>query len=96
MIYTKKQIYNEEQGIKEILIPPNCGIFKLEITSGTLTVSGKIQKENNFSLLSAIKASDYSKVSSISDPGIYTIDVNGLYSIQLNLTGIGNVVYVLI
>ena len=78
-------------GIEEILIPTTASLMKIELADGSLTTKGQFQKDGTWQVLGAIKASDFSKVLTISATGIYSIEVSGLYSVQFTYTGSGGI-----
>ena len=92
MINRKFYLYDDENGDKEIKIPVDTAILKLEIPQGVnLTMQGTVDEETgNFYGLMGIKSNDLKSYLSMTE-GIFSIDVNGLDVIRCNLDSNGKV-----
>lgn len=89
MVRIYQSLYKSgEFGDKRLDIKPNTGLIRLEINgSGSLNAKGVLEKGSEPYLISAIKCADYSKVTTMSDAGLYILEVAGLRYIDFTLTG---------
>lgn len=89
MVRIYQELYKSgETGSKRLEIKPNVGLLRIEINgSGTLVAKGVLDKGNTPYLISAIKCTDYSKVTSMSEAGLYILEVSGLRYIDFELSG---------
>lgn len=85
MIRKEFFLYDKENGEKEIIIPNDVSLIKIEVPSGiNITMQGKLTRESDlYSNLMGIKSKDLKSYLTITD-GIFTIEVNGLYSVKFN------------
>lgn len=92
MIKRKFYLYDDEMGDKEIKIPVDTAILKLEVPQGVnLTMQGTMDREiKNFYGLMGIKSNDLKSYLSMTE-GIFSIDVNGLDVIRCNLDSNGKI-----
>ena len=92
MIKRKFYLYDDETGDKEIKIPVDTAILKLEIPQGVnLTIQGTVDRETgNFYGLMGIKSNDLKSYLSMTE-GIFSVDVNGIDIIRCNLDTNGKV-----
>ena len=86
MIRREIILYDKEIGEKEIKIPIDTAIIKLEIPSGiNLTIQGKLTKDSkNYFGLMGVKSSDLKSYINMTD-GLFSIEVNGIYSVKFNI-----------
>lgn len=89
MVRIYQELYKSgETGSKRLEIKPNVGLLRIEINgSGTLIAKGVLDKGSTPYLISAIKCADYSKVTSMSEAGLYILEVSGLRYIDFELSG---------
>lgn len=85
MIKKEFYLYNNDSGEKEIKVFNDTALVKLEIPSGiNITAQGKLSKDSvNYNGLMGIKSNDLKTYINMTD-GLFTIDVNGIYSIKFN------------
>ena len=76
-----------ETGSKEILIPVDVAMLKFELKDGTLTAMGYLDRDSDPQPLSGISAKDYSVNLNMQGPGIFTLEVSGLYKISTVFQG---------
>lgn len=90
MIIKSAQIQN---GTEEYILPSNASLLKVEAVDGTTQVQVKFESGSNYQTIGGIKAYDFSKVTNINTPGIYSYDINGCYSVQLIYSGSTSIQY---
>lgn len=78
-------LYDNDNGEKEIIIPGDVALIKIEVFSGVnITAQGKLTKDNEiYSGLMGIKSNDLKPYVVMSE-GLFTIEVNGIYSVKFN------------
>lgn len=85
MVIKEYYLYNKELGEKEIKVPNNVALIKIEVPNGVnITAQGKLSKDSqNYNGMMGIKSNDL-KTYIIMTDGLFSIDVNGIYSIKFN------------
>lgn len=66
-----------------------CGGEQVKIQgvgSGTYTLKGRLSSDNSFDAIAAIKSSDFSKRTQITDDSVYCADVSGYSQITVTAT----------
>lgn len=96
MIIRYKEIFNNKSGSEIISIPSNASIMKIEITNGELEIYAQFKKDGDFWSLSGLNNKDYSQSIIVTEPGLYTYEINGVYALKISYTGTGKVSYKLI
>ena len=88
MVHNYEKLYFAgESGERECLIPVNVGMLKIEVKSGSLTAMAMLDRDSDYQPLSAISMKDYSHSLTMSGPGLFTLEVSGIYKIQFNYNG---------
>lgn len=90
MIQQEFFLYKEESGEKEIIIPLQSVLIKIEVPFGVnISAQGKLTKESeSYNSLMGIKSNDLKTYVSMTD-GLFSIDVNGIYSVKFNSDVVG-------
>lgn len=83
-------------GSKEIIIPSNVSLLKIEVLDGSVGVKAKFERDSPYQAIGGIKMYDFSKITNITGQGIYNFDINGYYSVQLEYNGNSNLKYKLL
>ena len=88
----EKLFQSGDSGEKELLISPNVSMIKVAIKGrGSLYCKAKLNRNSDKKVIGAIKASDFSKVSTMSGGAIYTLEVSGYYKVFFTLSGSADV-----
>lgn len=95
MVYSYEKLFQSgETGEKEVLIPVNVSMVKIEVKgSGTLVCTAMLDRESDKVAIGAINAKDFSNTLSMTE-GLYTIEVSGYYKIFFTLSGASTDVYI--
>lgn len=85
MVIKEYYLYNNELGEKEFKISNSTALIKIEVPSEVnITAQVKLSKDSkNYNGIMGIKSNDL-KTYIIMTDGLFTIDVNGIYSIKFN------------
>ena len=79
--------FSGESGEREILIPSDVALIRLEFKSGTVTAMGRLDRESDPTPISGVSMKDFSTSINMSGGQIWTIDCSGLYKVIVNYTG---------
>ena len=66
------------------------------VGTGTYTLKGRLSSNAQFDTICAIKVSDFSKKSEITDTAVYSADVSGYSQITVTASGVDKVIAVII
>lgn len=88
----EKLFQSGETGEKKLLIPSNVSMIKVEIKgSGSLNCTAMLDRDSDKQVIGAIKANDFSKVTTMNGGAIYTLEVSGYYKVFFTLSGSADV-----
>lgn len=85
-------LYDEESGEKEVIIPLQSALIKIEVPEGVnISAQGKLAKESQvYNALMGVKSNDLKTYISMTN-GLFSIDVNGIYSVKFNSDAVSTI-----
>lgn len=85
MVISQVKVIFDASGVRSFNVPRSVAMMKISLESGTVTVEGRMTKDEPYTQLSGVKAN--LDVSETAEAGITTYEVSGMYSIKLTNNG---------
>lgn len=85
MVISQVKVIFDASGVRTFTVPRSVAMMKISLESGTVTVEGRMTKDEPYTQLSGVKAN--LDVSETAEVGITTYEVSGMYSIKLTNNG---------